>query len=74
MGNSTAPAGHEFPGPNHVLGASTTDQMYSANAPNTTMSPTSISTVGNNVPVPTRSPFLAVNYVIATQGLFPSRN
>lgn len=29
---------------------------------------------GNNLPVPILQPFLAVNYVIALQGIFPSRN
>jgi microcystin-dependent protein len=74
MGDNTA-GGHQYPGPNHVLGAATaTGLFYSANNPNTTMDPTSIGATGNNVPFSIRQPYLALNYIIATQGIFPSRN
>jgi len=29
--------------------------------------------VGSNIPVPTMNPFIAMNYIICTQGLYPSR-
>lgn len=41
--------------------------------PDTTMSPNSISQVGDGVPHENRAPYLAVNFCIAVQGLFPSR-
>jgi microcystin-dependent protein len=72
-GDNTA-GGKEFPGPNHVIGASATDKMYSGNPPNATMNPKSIGTTGSNVPVEIINPYQAINYIIATQGLFPSRN
>ncbi|WP_300976852.1 phage tail protein [Flavobacterium sp.] len=30
--------------------------------------------VGNNMPVPTIAPYLAMNYIINVEGIFPSRN
>ncbi len=73
LGDSTG-SGKEFPGPNHVIGVSTTDKMYSANAPNTTMSPRSIGNTGQGIPVNNLQPYLTVNYCIALVGIFPSRN
>ena len=29
---------------------------------------------GNSLPVPTIAPYLAMNYIIAVEGIFPSRN
>ncbi len=66
--------GKEFPGPNHVIGASPTDKMYSANAPTTNMNIQSISQAGGSQPFASLPPYLALNYIIATTGLFPSRN
>jgi microcystin-dependent protein len=75
MGDNTA-GGHEFPGPNHVLGSSTsaTNGIYSTNVPNATMNPKSIGLTGGNVPFSIQQPYLTLNYIIATQGIFPSRN
>lgn len=73
MGDNTA-NGKEAPGPNHVIGLSPTDKMYSGNNPNTNMAPTSIGATGSNMPVSIRQPFQCVNYIIALQGIFPSRN
>jgi microcystin-dependent protein len=73
-GDNTA-GGHQYPGPNHVLGAATaTGMFYSANNPNTTMDPTSIGMTGGDLPFSVQQPYLALNYIIATQGLFPTRN
>jgi microcystin-dependent protein len=44
------------------------------NAANTAMSPTCISNVGGSQPHENRSPFLALNFCIALQGIFPSQN
>jgi microcystin-dependent protein len=47
---------------------------YSSNAPNTTMDPNTISSVGGSQPHPNLPPYLVVSFVIALQGIFPSRN
>jgi microcystin-dependent protein len=43
-------------------------------APNAVMAGTSIGLTGSNLPLNTQSPYLGINYIIATQGIFPSRN
>jgi microcystin-dependent protein len=43
-------------------------------APNVTLAPTSVGLTGGNQPFNNLSPYLAVSIVIATQGIFPSRN
>jgi microcystin-dependent protein len=40
----------------------------------TPLAPTSVSNVGGSQPHENRQPFLVLNFVIALQGLFPSRN
>ena len=68
-GTSTAPANTE------VLAASTArDKVYSTSGPDTTLSPQSIQNAGSSLPHENRQPFLAVNFIIALQGIFPSRN
>lgn len=47
---------------------------YSSNAPNTTMSPSSISTVGGSQPHNNMGPYIVLNMIVALQGIFPSRN
>jgi microcystin-dependent protein len=54
--------------------AQTEVNMYSSAAPNTTLAPSSISSVGNSVPHENRQPFLTINYIIAVDGIFPSQN
>jgi microcystin-dependent protein len=41
---------------------------------NTQMAATSVGPTGGSQPMPIRNPCLGINYIIATQGLFPSRN
>ena len=38
------------------------------------MADTAIGTIGGNQPVSVVQPFLCVNFIIALQGIFPSRN
>jgi microcystin-dependent protein len=45
-----------------------------ATSANTTMSPTAIAANGGNQPISILQPYLALNYSIALQGVFPSRN
>lgn len=42
--------------------------------PNAQLSATAIGATGGNIPVPIRNPFLALNYIICTDGIYPSRN
>jgi microcystin-dependent protein len=46
---------------------------YSAAPGNVSLSPTMVSTMGGSLPVPILQPYLAVNYIIATQGVFPTQ-
>ena len=51
---------------------------YVAGAPNVPLNvgplPATTGITGSNLPTPILQPYLAVNYVIALQGIFPSRN
>ena len=40
----------------------------------TTLNPATIGATGGNIPIPILPPFLGLTYVIAIQGVFPSRN
>jgi microcystin-dependent protein len=75
--NSTA-SDAAAPGPSVVLapgGDSATPQnLYSTAPPNTTLSPTSVSIAGGSQPVDIQNPLLGINFIIATEGMFPSRN
>jgi len=51
-----------------------TVNLYTGGAPNTTMSPQMVANAGGNQPVPDIQPYTCVNYIIALQGIFPSRN
>jgi microcystin-dependent protein len=51
--------------------AATPSYATSANAQ---MAPTAIGTTGGGQPVTVVQPFLCVNFIIALQGVFPSRN
>jgi microcystin-dependent protein len=43
-------------------------------APNTTLSPLTVTNVGGSQSHENRQPFLVLNFIIALQGVFPSRN
>jgi microcystin-dependent protein len=47
---------------------------YSNGAPSTTMSPAAIAATGGSQPHPNIQPLLTLNYCIALEGIFPSRN
>jgi microcystin-dependent protein len=58
-----------------VLGLSAPNNIYiDPVAPNTTLTSASISPTGGGQPHENMQPYLAVNFCIATQGIFPSRN
>jgi microcystin-dependent protein len=48
--------------------------LYSASAPSTPMSSAALSPAGGSQPHDNLKPFLVVNYAIALQGIYPSRN
>lgn len=52
--------------------------LYSSDTADTTLAPFqaegSASPVGSGVPVPVRNPYMGTNFVIALEGIFPSRN
>ena len=60
------------PNPN-VLAASNSP-MYVAPANLTTLSPSSVTSVGGSQPHNNMMPYLVLNFIIALQGIFPSRN
>lgn len=66
VGNQASPTGNAWAAQGRA-------PIYSATA-NTTMSPGSTSLTGGSQPHDNRSPYLTMNYVIALQGIFPSRN
>lgn len=65
-GDTTAPS-------NNWLARSATEPYRAFSNP-TTMEPSSITYVGGNQPHENRQPYLVLNFVIALQGVFPSRN
>jgi len=48
--------------------------IYSSTAPATPLNGQSIGVAGGSQPFAVRSPYLGINYIIAVEGIFPSRN
>ena len=48
--------------------------MYSSNPANATMNAQMVASAGNGIPFGIRDPFLGINFIIALEGVFPSRN
>ena len=68
-GNQSVPTG------NLPAGTKLLDKEYSdAASANTTMNTTMVNSTGNDQEVNNMQPYLAVSYIIALQGIFPSRN
>jgi len=62
------------PGSGVVLGTPPAAvRMYGASSP-TALSPGSIGPFGSGAPHENREPYLGLNYIIALEGIFPSRN
>lgn len=74
---STQPGSASSPA-NGVCASGVDSQGGSVNgyvaAPNTTMAPQAIGAAGGSQPHENRPPFLCVNFIIALQGIYPSRN
>ncbi|HEX5502327.1 MAG TPA: tail fiber protein [Thermomicrobiales bacterium] len=66
-GNNSSPAGN-------VWAASTTrDSIYASGSPGTTMNPAAIGNAGGNQPHENRQPYLTVSFIIALEGIYPTR-
>lgn len=59
--------------PAHPLVSSAPASPYGASPDGTTMNSAMIASAGGNQPVSIVQPYLAVNYIIALQGIYPSR-
>ena len=62
------------PSGNYFANKGRSDNDYTTNAPNVPMNPMTIGVTGNGYPVPVMQPYMALNYVIALEGVFPSRD
>lgn len=68
------PAGGVTPDPTQGLGRAAGGNAYGAAANLTAMSPQALSLQGGSQPHNNLMPYLTVNFCIALQGIFPSRN
>ena len=66
VGNTAAPSGNWL--------ARSATEPYRAFSNPTTLEPGSITNYGGSQPHENRQPFLVLNFIIALQGMFPSRN
>jgi microcystin-dependent protein len=57
----------------NLLGT-TPNQIYTQPASLTTLDPSSVSNIGGSQPHNNMMPYLVLNFIIALQGIFPSRN
>ena len=71
---TTNPAGATSPSNNSVLGRQGNPAIspYGQDAPQTNMSPSSITPVGGSQPHTNFQPYLCVNFIISLFGIFPS--
>jgi microcystin-dependent protein len=72
-GTGNAPSATNFLAKD-TRGGGITNYMAAAANANVQMSPVIIGLTGSNAPHENRQPFLALNYCIALQGVFPARN
>jgi microcystin-dependent protein len=66
LGNSQTPAAMTWAGSNNA-------KQYVNTAPNIAMSPLAMAITGGSLPHNNMQPYLAVNFIIALQGVFPQR-
>lgn len=73
---TAAPSDTSVLGP--VTGGGRPGTLYSADAADTRLKPfnanVTVTPMGAGAAVPIRNPYLGMNYIICTQGVFPSRN
>ncbi len=70
---STSPASAAF-GPSAAPAASATTNFYGGGAPSLSMAATAVGDTGGGQPHDNMAPFQVLNFIIALQGVFPSRN
>ena len=63
-----------FPSASQNIPAAVGGGIYAPPSNLTTLNPSSVSNVGGSQPHEDRQPFLVLNFIIALQGIFPSRN
>lgn len=59
---------------NNYLADSTSGNVYTSSNPNTTLNPNAISNQGNSHPHANIQPYLCISFIIALQGIYPTRN
>ena len=59
---------------NNVLATTPATKIYAGPLSLTTLNPINVSSVGGSQPHNNMMPYLVLNYIIALQGIFPSRN
>lgn len=52
---------------------SSVNMAFTEATPDAVMAPTALTSVGSNLPIPILQPYTVINYIIALQGIFPSR-
>jgi microcystin-dependent protein len=68
-GNQAGPSGNWL-----AVESTGTSMNYSNTPPNASMANSSIGLTGSNIPINNIQPILCVTFIIALQGIFPSRN
>lgn len=68
-GNEASPSGN-YP----AIESTGTSLNYSNSTPNASLNAATIGNAGGSTPVPVIQPYVCVNFIIALQGIFPSRN
>lgn len=74
IANASSQAGTQVSPAGAVWGAQTTLNLFSQQPPDVQMSPQSLTPAGGNQPHDNMMPFLAINFIIATEGIYPSQN
>ena len=64
------------PSPTAAIGPSNPDGLYntSVGSNSVTLAPSALSSVGGSQPHPNMQPYLVLNFCVAIQGVFPTRN
>ena len=70
-GNSTAPTGAIWA---TAVDANNQEGSSYGTTPNTTMAPAAIGVAGGNQPHPNMQPYLCLTFIIALEGIYPSRS
>ncbi len=76
---STSEGTSNTPGADKILAKAVTPDrqevnIYTTASPNTSLKSSNTGISGNSLPLATRTPFLAINYIIAVDGVYPSRD